>query len=354
MLSDKPKKQKIAFLLPQLIKTAPIQYNRNLTDHLIEYFDITVFYFKGEDSIGFNCKTILIDYNIDYNFEGFDLVQSFGYKPDIFLSRNRSQINAKLVTTLHSFIFFDLRSQFGVIASLIFGSRWLYNLRKFDQIICLTHVMRDYYEQYLPSNKLKVIKSSHLINSNKGDYINQMIINQIADFKSNKVLVGIFANVTYQKGIDHVIKAIASSDKFQLAILGDGNYLKNLKKLVSIYKCESKCLFLGHVPDAYQYMSLLDIYVMSSYQEGFGLVGLEAAHYKVPLVCNNIPVFREIYSSEVVEFYDSNSSKSLIGALENVAISLEENGQKLNEYCQSTYNIVNMANEYIQLYNRLI
>ena len=349
MLSNKSKKQKIAFLLPQLIKTAPILYNRNLTDQLFEYFDITVFYFKGEDNIGFSCKTILIDYNRDYNFEGFDLVQSFGYKPDIFLSRNRRQITAKLVTTLHSFIFFDLRSQFGVIASLIFGSRWLYNLRKFDQIICLTNVMRDYYERYLPPVKLKVIKSSHLINSNLRDDINQKIVNQIADFKSNKVLLGIFANVTYQKGIDHVIKAIASSDKFQLVIMGDGKYLKNLKKLVSICQCESKCLFLGHIPDAYQYMSLLDIYVMSSYQEGFGLVGLEAAHYKVPLVCNDIPVFREIYSTEVVEFYDSSSSKSLIKALENIAISLEQYGQKLNEYCRSNYNMVNMAREYNQI-----
>jgi glycosyltransferase involved in cell wall biosynthesis len=354
MESEKSKKQKIAFLLPQLIKTAPILYNRNLTDQLIEYFDITVFYFKGKDNIGFNCKTILIDFYKDYNFEGFDLVQSFGYKPDIFLSRNRSRITAKLITTLHSFIFFDLRSQFGFIASLIFGSRWLYNLRKFDQIICLTNVMRDYYAQYLPSYKLNVIKSSRLINSSKEDDKNQIIVNQITDFKSNKILVGIFANVTYQKGIDHVIKAISSSDKFQLVILGDGNYLKKLKKLVSIYQCESKCLFLGHIPNAHLYMSLLDIYIMSSYQEGFGLVGLEAAHYKIPLVCNNIPVFREIYSTEVVEFYDSNSSQSLIRALENVAISLEEYGLKLNEYCRSAFNMVKMAKEYNQLYKGLI
>jgi glycosyltransferase involved in cell wall biosynthesis len=180
------------------------------------------------------------------------------------------------------------------------------------------------------------------------------IVDQIENFKSNEVLLGIIANLTYQKGIDHVIKAIADSEQYKLLIIGDGRYRKTLEKMVVDYGCESKCLFLGHMEDAHQFMPLLDIYVMSSYQEGFGLVGLEAAHYKIPIVCNDIPVFREIFMNGVVEFYQSNSPKSLLKALENVSGNMDSYGIKLKEYCTSKYRIDKMSNEYSKLYTTII
>lgn len=346
-------KQKVAFLLPQLIKSAPIIYNKNLVEHLQEQFDVTVFYFQGDDKVGFRCKTQLIDYQKGFSFEGFDLVQSFGYRPDVYLARNRKRIKAKLVSTLHSFIFFDLRSQYGYLASLVFGTWWLYCLLKFDQIVCLTQVMKDYYGSFLPKQKLNVIHSSHVVIQHM-EATDPKIVDQIENFKSNEVLLGIIANLTYQKGIDHVIKAIADSEQYKLLIIGDGRYRKTLEKMVVDYGCESKCLFLGHMEDAHQFMPLLDIYVMSSYQEGFGLVGLEAAHYKIPIVCNDIPVFREIFMNGVVEFYQSNSPKSLLKALENVSGNMDSYGIKLKEYCTSKYRIDKMSNEYSKLYTTII
>ena len=353
MSRNKVGKQKVAFLLPQLIKTAPIIYNKNLVEHLQEQFDVTVFYFQGDDKVGFTCKTQLIDFQKGFSFEGFDLVQSFGYHPDVYLARNRKRIKAKLVSTLHSFIFFDLRSQYGYLASLVFGSWWLYCLMKFDLIVCLTQVMKDYYGSFLPKQKLNVIHSSHVV-VQQMEAPDPKIVNRIANFKSNEVLLGIIANLTYQKGIDHVIKAIADTEQYKLLIIGDGRYRKTLEKMVADFGCESKCLFLGHMEEAHQFMPLLDIYVMSSYQEGFGLVGLEAAHYKIPVVCNDIPVFREIFMNGVVEFYQSNSSKSLLQALENVSGNMDSYGIKLHEYCTLKYRIDKMSSQYRKLYTTII
>jgi glycosyltransferase involved in cell wall biosynthesis len=353
MSRNKVGKPKIAFLLPQLIKSAPIIYNKNLVAHLQEEFNITVFYFQGDDKVGFTCKTQLIDYQKGFSFDGFDLVQSFGYRPDVYLARNRKRIKAKLVSTLHSFIFFDLRSQYGYLASIVFGTWWLCNLLKFDQIVCLTQEMKNYYGSFLPKQKLKVIHSSHVV-INQTAAKNTKITDQIVNFKSNKVLLGIIANLTYQKGIDHVIKAIAVSEQYKLLIIGEGRYRKTLEKLVADYGCESKCLFLGHMEDAHQFMPLLDIYVMSSYQEGFGLVGLEAAHYKIPVVCNDIPVFREIFMNGVVDFYQSNSTKSLLQTLDEVSTHLKDSGIKLNEYCARKYSIEKMTKQYSELYNIVI
>ncbi|MDU0807572.1 glycosyltransferase family 4 protein [Aquirufa regiilacus] len=353
MSRNKVGKPKIAFLLPQLIKAAPIIYNKNLVAHLQDEFDITVFYFQGDDKVGFTCKTQWIDYQKEFSFEGFDLVQSFGYRPDVYLARNRKRIKAQLVSTLHSFIFFDLRSQYGYLASLVFGTWWLYCLMKFDQIVCLTQVMKDYYGSFLPKQKLNVIHSSHVV-IQQTEATDSKIGDEIANFKSNKVLLGIIANLTYQKGIDHVIKAIADSEQYKLLIIGDGRYRKTLEKMVADYGCESKCLFLGHLEDAHQFMPLLDIYVMSSYQEGFGLVGLEAAHYKIPIVCNDIPVFREIFMNGIVEFYQANSAESLLRALDDVSGNMIDYGIKLHEFCTPKYRIDKMSNEYSKLYTTII
>jgi glycosyltransferase involved in cell wall biosynthesis len=213
--------------------------------------------------------------------------------------------------------------------------------------------MKDYYGSFLPKRKLNVIHSSHVVKNVSGPSDTE-IVDQIVNFKSNKTLLGIFANLTYQKGIDHVIRAIAESDQYRLLIIGEGKYRKTLEKLASDCGCASKCLFLGHMEDAHQYMLLLDIYVMSSYQEGFGLVGLEAAHYKIPIVCNDIPVFREIFLNGVVEFYQANSTKSLLQTLDKVSTHVNDSGIKLNEYCVQNYRIDKMSKEYRKLYTSLI
>ncbi len=353
MLKNKKGKPKIAFLLPKLINSAPIVYNKNLIENLQNDFDITVFYFSGEDSIGFTCKTQKIDFKKRFNFEGFNLIQSFGYRPDVFLAKNRKFIKAKLVTTLHSFIYKDLRSQFGLLASIFFGTWWLICLRQFDEIVCLTNVMRDYYSSIISVSKLKVIYSSHVLPVRKLKLADSLE-KKILDFKADKILLGVVANLTRQKGVDHVIKGISQSDSYRLVILGEGKYRKSLEKMASDYGCENKCLFLGHVEEGHKYMPLMDIYILCSYQEGFGLVGLEAAYYSLPIVCNDIPVFKEIYETGNVEYYQSNSLDTFILALDKVAKNINSYGVRLNEFCRTRYRIENMSKQYFDLYTDLI
>ena len=59
------------------------------------------------------------------------------------------------------------------------------------------------------------------------------------------------------------------------------------------------------------------VFVFPSFVEGFGLPPLEAMASGVPVVCSDIPVFREVYG-EAVCFVDPNDSNSIIDGIRRV------------------------------------
>jgi glycosyltransferase involved in cell wall biosynthesis len=101
-----------------------------------------------------------------------------------------------------------------------------------------------------------------------------------------KVVVGTLSRLVPHKGIIDLIKAINLVNGYQnvfLAVAGDGPEKETLEGLASIM-LPGRCQFLGRIKDIDQFMSAIDIFVLPSYMEGFGLVFIEAAFHGVPSV----------------------------------------------------------------------
>lgn len=78
----------------------------------------------------------------------------------------------------------------------------------------------------------------------------------------------------------------------QLIILGDGELEQPLKTQVQQLGLEKAVIFTGFVANASQYMKAFDCFVLSSIQEAFGRVLLEAMLAKLPIIAtavNGIP-----------------------------------------------------------------
>jgi glycosyltransferase involved in cell wall biosynthesis len=219
-----------------------------------------------------------------------------------------------------------------------------------DIIVTLSNDMKLYYEQQITNTQIKCIHTGHKINPNDSIILeeeNDVIIN----FKTKyNITLGIIANLTNQKGINQVIKAIALDSKLCLIIIGNGKEYKNLIKLAKKLNCINRCLFLGHKNYAYNYIKYFDIYVMSSYQEGFGLVTLEAAYFSKPLLCSNIPIFNEIFSNNEVEYFNLNNTNSLIQGVYNLFLNYEHFSIALNNLYKKNYTTEIMASSYKKLY----
>jgi glycosyltransferase involved in cell wall biosynthesis len=76
-----------------------------------------------------------------------------------------------------------------------------------------------------------------------------------------------------------------------------------------------RCLFFGFRSNASKYFRYLDYFVMPSRSEGFGLALVEAVKEKVPVICSDLLVFKELFTSAEVTFFKLDDIDSFEAAL---------------------------------------
>ena len=92
------------------------------------------------------------------------------------------------------------------------------------------------------------------------------------------------------KNVETLIKAFANSNntKAHLTIVGDGRERNNLEELTARLQLGSKITFTGFSSEPSKYLSSADLFVLSSYSEGFGIAAAEAMFLKIPVLCSNV------------------------------------------------------------------
>lgn len=100
------------------------------------------------------------------------------------------------------------------------------------------------------------------------------------------------------KGYDRLIKICAKlrneGFRFRLLILGEGKEREKLEALVEENKLQDTVKLLGFQSNPYKYMARADIFICSSYFEGFSTVVSEAVVLGVPTVTTNCTGAKEI------------------------------------------------------------
>src|SRR4051794_40426911 len=89
-------------------------------------------------------------------------------------------------------------------------------------------------------------------------------------------------------------------------------YLRQLAADVGVL---SRCIFLGYQPNARDYLSFFDLFIIPSYSEGFPLGLLEAAQHHLPIVCSDIGIFKELFTQEEVSFFEVDNVQSLVKSI---------------------------------------
>jgi glycosyltransferase involved in cell wall biosynthesis len=79
-----------------------------------------------------------------------------------------------------------------------------------------------------------------------------------------------------------------------LSILGAGPLEGDLKELAASLNLQSSVNFLGRSSDVYAFLSTLDVFVLTSKYEGFGMVLLEAMDAGIPIVASRNSAIPEV------------------------------------------------------------
>ncbi|SMG23440.1 Glycosyltransferase involved in cell wall bisynthesis [Marivirga sericea] len=338
----------IAIILPSLAKKGPILVAKELADALFKYnVQIHVYYFDEKVEIDFPGKVEKIKIFDRLNFEKFDVVHSHGIRPDFFVYLNRKRIDGVKVSTMHNYISQDLGSVYGKFNGKLIQLLWIYILKGHDYIVCLSQLMKNYYSKFINQSKLKVIYNGRTIS--KTVVSDKDKLQTVQDFKQDSMLLGVVAQLIRRKGIHQIIEILEYLENVKLLIIGDGPELSNLKNLATSKGVTEKILFLGFEQEPFSYYPLIDVYVCSSFSEGFPLSMLEAGQFKIPVIASDLEIFRELFPEEII-FFQLNSAESLVKAIEETRTKREYYGEKIRMKINNEYSAKKMALDYLKVF----
>ncbi|CAN1484240.1 RfaG Glycosyltransferase [Candidatus Nanopelagicaceae bacterium] len=91
---------------------------------------------------------------------------------------------------------------------------------------------------------------------------------------------------------------LATEPNSVLVVIGEGDLLLELKELSHNLGISGQIIWIGKTHNVASYLSLSDIFVLTSKYEGFGLVLLEAMLLNVPIVASRNSAIREVLTPE--------------------------------------------------------
>jgi len=135
--------------------------------------------------------------------------------------------------------------------------------------------------------------------------------------RDKRFIFGTVKSLYKNYGIDYLIKAAAIVNQelsdWELWIGGEGTEKENLQDLAEQLQLSDKIKFLGQIPHSEVPLTLtdMDVFIVPSLEESFGVAAAEASACELPVICSNIGGLPEIVKDSrtgyVVEAEDAKA-----------------------------------------------
>ena len=185
-----------------------------------------------------------------------------------------------------------------------------------DRIIAVSHITKDIIVKnyHIPPEKIEVVYNAIDLDELPPHEYDQGTYQYLEDLKKEGyIIVGALTRLTVQKGLTYLIRAVAQAikqhQKIALLLSGSGEQRDELVALAAHLGISDKVVFTGFVRgrqwrDAYH---LIDVFVMSSVSEPFGLTALEAAHHDTALLISRQSGVGEVLHNILrFDYWDTN------------------------------------------------
>jgi len=260
----------------------------------------------------------------------FDLILSFGLIANI--SMLLAKPKCKTLSSYHSVqtLMVSRMGIYGKITTLFYKI-----LRKADMNICVSKGIEEELKKMLHIGEEKIrtiynpMNIKDIIEKSKASP-SQEFLEQI---RGRRVLMTLGRTV-YEKGQWHLIEAMkyVKNKDVILYIFGDGDYLNLLRERVDALGLNDRIVLPGSVVNPFPYLKNAEVFLLTSFFEGFGNVIVEAQALSVPVVATDC-----LYGpSEIIAHEHSGGVKEpqyyasgvLIPTFQgNITDNLEEDGE---------------------------
>lgn len=351
---------RIAILLPSLKNKGPVILAFDLIKHLIDKIDkLDIFYFSECSNPYFlqdlnNVNYIKISFFKPLSFIAYDIIHCHSFKPDLYTYVFKWKIKAYIVTTIHNYVYEELYYTYNIFVSKLFSRIWISSWNNKDAVVFLSKDMQQYYENKKFLNKnAKIIYNGRNVNLAQNTIQNSLVYNFILEKKQSYKIIGCCGFINKRKGFEDIIKFLTLNSNVFAVFIGEGSDQNRLIALAKSLNVFNRCSFLGHQNNSIPLINLLDVFVMSSYSEGFPLVILEAGGLGVPVLCVNSPLFRELFADDDLVFYNRNNLISMEQSLNKILENKSFYSKNIKSKINSQYSCDIMATKYFQLFNEL-
>jgi glycosyltransferase involved in cell wall biosynthesis len=185
---------------------------------------------------------------------------------------------------------------------------------------------------------------------------------------SGKITIGLVKGMDWKYGVDYLIKAFKllehklpkeDFDNIDLVIAGDGPFLHKYKKLANKLMIQEKVIFKGRIKHEEVPLLLndMDIFVVPSLIESFGVSALEAQACGLPVIASDVGGLPEVVVHEKTGFIvpekDEEAIAGKLVVLINNSQLREEYGNNAIQFIKSRYDWEDNALIMLNLYNEL-
>lgn len=222
------------------------------------------------------------------------------------------------------------------------------------QLIVTTQAGKNLIEQRVPKNKTEVIPC--MIPALTQRHTRKETRRSLG-LSDNDFVVAVVARLVASKGILDLVAAVSlllpDHPQLKLIVVGEGPCRPDIEKYVGD---SSKIHLLGHVPNIDNVLPVADLFVLPSYEEGFGMVYAEAARHGIPSIASDLPQTREVVIDGETGWLVSRGSVEHLGALIHQAYANRDEcarrGRNAKEYCKR-FEPENVMENQIKLYESL-
>ena len=186
--------------------------------------------------------------------------------------------------------------------------------------------------EYIRRNKIKVIYNG--IGEIETKNLDRRALLKELDLKENSRYIGTISRLEPIKNqammINAFHKAKQAFSDLKLVLIGDGAKMQDLKKLTISLGIEQDVIFTGFIDNPQRYITLFEIFLLSSFSEGTSMTLLEAMSLSKPCVVTDVGGNPEIvidnkmglvvpsddsdaFSSAIIKLLSDNEKRNVFG-----------------------------------------
>lgn len=228
----------------------------------------------------------------------------------------------------------------------------------YDKIISISQQTEDNLIEWLkPKNSAKFIVIENGVDIEKfrkaKPYSKSDLNSQFAEDTKLVCMVGRFTEAKDQATLIKAMKKIP--DNVHLLLVGEGHLKEKNKELAIEIGVKGRVHFLGFRNDIPRILKTVDIFVLSSNWEGFGIAAVEGMAAGKPVIASDVPGLREIVKGAGLLFSVGDSDE--LAREINELFTDENRYEEISRKClvrAKKYSIEKMVERYIILYNELM